>query len=631
VTENLSKPYFPLTRRATLGLGLAALVPRGFPTCAAAATGGEIETHGLSIFGDLALPPDFSRFAYVNPDAPKGGEIALQVSATGGNQSFNTFNTLNIFILKGDGAAGMGLVFDSLMAGHADEPDSLYGLVARSVRIAPDKNTYRFLLRKEARFHDGSPLRAQDVAFSLNILKSKGHPTYRQALRDLDTAEAEADDIVLVRLKPDHSREAASTVAAMPILSKTYYSTHAFDETTLEPPLGSSAYRVGPFEQGRTITFERVGDYWGRDLPVNRGQNNFDRIRFEYFADRKVAFEAFKAGVFTFREEFTSVLWATGYDFAAVKDGRVKRDTLDDESPSGTQGWFFNTRRDKFKDRRIREAIGLAMDFEWTNTNIMYGAYQRTISYFQNSPMMAVGEPSPEELEVLEPFRKTLDPTVFDEVYVPPKSDGSGQDRTLLRRASDLLAAAGCKRRGSDLLLPDGQPLEVEFLDDDNAFEPSTAPFIKNLKLLGISARLRIVDPAQNKQRKDNFDYDLVPLHLNMGLTPGEGMRLFFGSETASVPGSYNVAGITEPAVDALIEKALVAETRQELTVICRAIDRILRSGHYWVPMWNKSNHRLAYWDIFSRPERNPRYGLGVVSTWWYDPEKAKKINFAGR
>ncbi|WOJ91530.1 extracellular solute-binding protein [Methylocapsa polymorpha] len=608
---------------AAAGLALPQLLTRR------AAAAEEVETHGLSVFGDLALPPDFDHFAYVNPAAPKGGEIALQVSAVGANQNFNTFNTLNAYILRGDGAAGMALIFDTLMTGNADEPDSLYGLVARAVRVSPDKNVYRFLLRKEARFHDGSPLTARDVAFSLNILQTKGHPSIRQALRDMDAVEVEADDVVRVRLKPNHSREAALIVASQPIFSAAYYQTHAFDETTLEPPLGSSAYRVGRFDQGHFITFDREPNYWARDLPVNRGQANFGRIRFEYFGDRNVAFEAFKAGVFTFREEATSAVWAKGYDFAAVKEGRVKREALRDDSPQGTQGWFFNTRRDKFKDRRIREAISLAMDFEWTNANIMYGAYQRTISYFQNSPMMAAGAPSMAELALLEPYRKDLDPSVFDEVYVPPKSDGSGQDRALLRRASDLLLAAGCKRQDSVLLLPNGQPFDLEFLDFESAFEPSMAPFIKNLKLLGVSARFRVIDPAQYKRRMDEFDYDVLPLHLNLGLTPGDGMRSFFGSESASLPGSHNVAGITDPVVDALIEKALVASSREELTVICRAIDRILRSGHYWTPMWNRSNHLVAYWDIFSRPERGPKYELGVVSTWWYDEEKAKRIKFA--
>ncbi|MCI0600364.1 MAG: extracellular solute-binding protein, partial [Beijerinckiaceae bacterium] len=334
----IAKGSSGLTRRSALRLGIAGLaLPRVFLAGAKAATQ-EIETHGLSIFGDLAMPAGFSHFPYVNPNAPKGGDISLQVSSTSGNQNFTTFNTLNIYILKGDGAAGMGFIFDSLMAGSGDEPDSLYGLAARAIRISADRTTYRFLLRKEARFHDGSPLTARDVAFSLNTLKTKGHPSIRQPLRDLDEAVAEADDIVLVRLKPQHSREAALIVAGQPIFSADYYESHPFDETTLEPPLGSSAYKVGAFDTGHYISFDRVQDYWGRNLPVNIGQANFDRIKFEYFGDRKVAFEAFKAGVFTFREEFTSAVWATGYDFAAVKDGRVIRATLPDESPMGTQG-----------------------------------------------------------------------------------------------------------------------------------------------------------------------------------------------------------------------------------------------------------------------------------------------------
>ncbi|WP_425338927.1 extracellular solute-binding protein [Methylocapsa acidiphila] len=631
MTANRSLPFpSSFTRRFFLRLLAGSLAaPAGFAR--AAATAQEVESHGLSIFGDLALPPDFDHFAYVNPQAPKGGEIALQVSSISGNQNFSTFNTLNAYILKGDGAAGMGLIFDTLMTGHGDEPDSLYGLVARAVRVSPDKNIYRFLLRKEARFHDGSPLTARDVAFSLNILKTKGHPSIRQALRDMDSAEAEVEDVVVVRLKPRHSREAALIVAGQPIFSAAYYKAHPFDETTLEPPLGSSAYRVGRFDQGHFITFEREPNYWAKDLPVNRGQANFDRIRFEYFGDRKVAFEAFKAGVFTFREEFTSAVWATGYDFAAVKDGRVKRETLPDESPMGTQGWFLNMRRDKFKDIRIREAIGLAFDFEWTNANIMYGVYSRTVSFFQNSPMAAEGKPSPEELALLEPYRSELAPAVFDEVYSPPKSDGSGQDRELLRRASALFAEAGCKRQGSVLTLPDGKPFEIEFLDFDNSLEPHTAPLIKNLKLLGVDARYRVVDAAQYKRRTDAFDYDVVTSRFGLGLTPGEGMRGTFGSEAATMPGSRNVSGISNKVVDALIEKALVVETREELTTICRAIDRILRAGHSWVPMWNKPNHLVAYWDVFSRPDRNPKYEIGVVSTWWYDEDKAKRINFVSR
>ena len=545
------------SRRSVLYLGSGLLGSLGLgslplrPAVAEEETGGT-ETHGLSTFGDLALPADFPHFAYVDPQAPKGGQILLQPGGGGPNSNASTFDTLNVYILKGDGAAGMGAIFDSLMAANSDEPDSLYGLVASKVRISADKNLYRFFLRKEARFHDGTPLTAHDVAFSLGILKSQGHPVIRQSLRDFDSAEAEADDVLLVRLKPGHMREAALTVAGQPIFSAAYYAKQPFNETTLESPLGSGAYKVGDFDPGHFISFTRVADYWGKDLPVNLGQNNFTTIRFEYFGDRKVAFEAFKAAVYTFREEFTSAVWSTGYDFPAVKDGRVKRETLPDELPLGTQAWFLNVRRDKFKDIRIRQALGFAFDFEWTNKFIMYSLYRRTVSYFQNSPMAASGKPSPEELQILEPFRKQVLPTVFDDAYVPPVSDGSGEDRGLLRQANDLLLAGGCKRQDSSLLLPDGKPFEIEFLDFDNGLEPHTAAYIKNLNLLGIAARFRVVDPSQYKERTDNFDYDVVTSRFGLGLTPGEAMREYFGSEAANLPGSLNVSGIADPVVDAL-------------------------------------------------------------------------------
>ena len=645
------RSHFILSRRSTLALGSTLLGRLGLgrlglsslalgtlggteaqsaPAAGPASVAGGTETHGLSTFGDLALPADFASFAYVDVKAPKGGEISLQPSSTSGNQNFTTFDTLNIFILKGDGAAGMSMIFDTLMAANADEPDSYYGLVAKKVWISPDKNIYRFYLRKEARFHDGTPLTAHDVAFSLQLLKTEGHPAIRQSLRDFMSAEAEADDVLRVSLREGHSREAILIVAGQPIFSAAYYKSHKFDETTLDPPLGSGAYKVGAFDQGRHISFTRVTDYWGKDLPVNRGQGNFDKIRYEYFSDRKVGFEAFKAAVYTYREEFTSAIWATGYDFPAVEDGRIVRATLPDDAPNGTQGWFFNTRRDKFKNPQIREAIGLAFDFTWTNKNIMYGVYSRTVSYFQNSPMEAKGKPSPQELALLDPYRKELPASVFGDVYVPPVSDGSGQDRTLLRRANALLLAAGCHRQGTNLLLPSGKPFDIEFLDFSGALEPHTAPFIRNLGLLGINARYRIVDPAQYKRRTDNFDYDIVTENFSLGLTPGEGMRAYFGSQTANMPGSRNVSGIADPVVDALIAKALVADTREKLTIICRAIDRILRAGHYWVPMWNKRNHLVAYWDLFDRPPRSAKYDIGVLSTWWFDTKKAARITLPG-
>src|SRR5215217_1730899 len=393
-----------VSRRSILKTGAASAALSVLPRIGLAQEG-ETETHGLSSFGELKQAPDFKHFTYVNPAAPKGGTLAIQIRQTTGNQNFDTFNTLNVFVLRGDGAAGMTGTFDTLMAGSADEPDALYGLVAKSVRISDDKLTYRFTVRPEARFHDGSRLTAKDAAFSLNILKTKGHPVFSQLLTQMASAEAESDDILRVQFTPQRSRDLHLTVAGMPISSEKYWQGKDFEASTLEAPLASGPYKVGRFEVGRFIEFDRVPDHWAKDLPVSVGQNNFERVRYEYFRDRQVAFEAFKAGAFTFREEFTARIWATGYDFPALAEGRVKRETLPDETPSGMQGWFFNLRRDKFKDSRVREAIGLAFDFIWVNQNVMFGAYERTVSYFENSDMKADGPPSAEELALLEPFR----------------------------------------------------------------------------------------------------------------------------------------------------------------------------------------------------------------------------------
>jgi microcin C transport system substrate-binding protein len=590
------------------------------------ATEAETEAHGLSIFGDLKYGPDFRHFDYVNPQAPRGGAFSTQITSIAGNQNFETFNTLNIFVLRGDGAAGMPLTFDGLMARALDEPDSLYGVVARAVRWSGDGLTYRFLLRPEARFHDGSRLTARDVAFSFMTLKEKGHPRISQTIRLMTSAVAEGDDVVVVTFAPERSRDLPLTVAGLPIFSEAYYGGRDFEAATLEAPLGSGPYKVGRFEVGRFIEFDRVADYWAKDLPVSVGHHHFERIRYEYYRDRDVAFEAFKAGAYTYREEFTSRIWNNGYDFQAVKDGRVKQEILPDETPSGMQGWWFNTRRDKFRDPRVREAIGLVFDFEWTNQNLMYGAYKRTASFFENSDMRAEGKPSPEELALLEPWRGKVPEEVFGEPYSPPKSDGSGQDRALLRRADQLLREAGCKRDNNVLKLPNGQPLEIEFLDATPSLQPHTQPFIKNLSLIGIQARSRIVDAAQYQRRENEFDFDVVSRRYGAGLTPGEPLRQIFGSRSADIKGSQNIAGVAHPAVDALLERIVIARSRDELRTACRALDRVLRAGRYWVPMWYSATHRVAYWDMFGRPEKLPKYDLGVPAIWWHDAAKARRI-----
>ncbi len=577
--------------------------------------------HGLSAFGDLAYPADFNHFAYANPEAPKGGAFSLI-----GWGGVTTFNSLNNYILKGDAAQGLELLFDSLMVPAADEPDAVYGLVAESAEVADDGKSVIFHLRPEARFSDGTKLTADDVAFSFDTLKTKGHPIYHQTLQDVVSAEALDPETVRYTFTGELVRDLPLTVATLPIFSKAYYTSRPFDETTLDAPLGSGPYLVDSLAQGRTIVYRRNPDYWAKDLPVNRGRWNFDKIRFEYFRDRTAAMESFKASFYDFREEFTSKVWATEYDFPAIRAGKVKKEILPDETPSGTQGFFINARRDKFKDPRVREALDLAFDFGWTNRNMFYGLYDRTESYFENSPMKAVGEPSPQERALLEGLGVTVPEAAFEAVYVPPKSDGSGQDRTLLLKAGKLLDEAGWTIKNGVRVNDKGEPLKVEFLLYEPVFERVVAPYIKNLKLIGIEARMRMVDAAQYQQRLKDFDFDMTAQRYTMRTTPGVELRSYFGSAAAQMDGSLNLAGIADPAVDALIERVIGAKSREELTIAARALDRALRAGHYWVPHWYKASNNVAYWDKFSRPEQKPRFDRGILDTWWYDEAKAANL-----
>jgi microcin C transport system substrate-binding protein len=619
---------FPTRRRVLqLTAGVAASLPLG-GACVQADD--SIEAHGLSAFGDLAYPSDFQHFSYVDPGAPKGGLFSQIGPDRQYNQNFLTFNSLNSYILKGDAAQGMELTFATLMARSGDEPDAMYGLAAEKVRRSADGLTYEFFIRPQAKFYDGTALTAEDVAFSLNILKEKGHPLITQSLRDFVGAKANDTQSVTTTFTPKRARDVPLFVAGLPIFSRAYYTAKPFDESTLDMPLGSGAYKVRRFEAGRFIEYERVKDWWGADLPVARGQNNFDIVRFEFYRDRDVGFEGFSAQNYLFREEFTSRTWSTRYDFPAVKDGRVKRDTLPDDTPSGAQGWFINTRRPKFSDPRLREALIDAFDFEWTNKTIMYGAYERTVSVFQNSDMMAKGPPSPEELALLAPFRDELSAEVFDEPYVPPVSDGSGQNREQLRKGAQLLTAAGCVIKDGKRTLPSGEPITIEFLLDEQAFEPHHMPFIKNLATLGIDAAIRLVDPVQYQVRRDGFDFDIAIDRFGFSATPGDSLRSFFSSQAAALKGSNNLAGIADPAVDALIDAIVAAETRPALTTACRALDRVIRAGRYWIPQWYKASHWIAYWDVFGHPPAQPRYFRGIPDTWWYDADKAAKLNRKG-
>lgn len=617
-----------LSRRDALALGGGALVVSALPSFAQAPEGAE--AHGISVFGDLKYPADFKRFDYVNPDAPKGGTFSFAATTRQFNQNFLTFNSMNAFILRGDGALGLENTFTTLMTRALDEPDAMYGLAARAVRISPDGLTYRFLMRPEARFHDGSKLTAHDAEFSLNVLKEKGHPIIQQMARDMKSAEAVNEVTLVVTFAEKRGRDVPLFVASLPIFSKAYYADRKFDESTMDVPLGSGPYKVGRFESGRFVEYERVKDWWAKDLPVSIGHYNFETVRYEYYRDRDVAFEGFTGRNYLFRAEFTSRIWATRYDFPAVKDGRVKRETLPDDTPSGAQGWFINTRRDKFKDPRVREALCDAFDFEWTNRNIMYSAYVRTQSLFQNSDMMVPNgeKPGAEELALLEPFRGKVPDEVFGAPYLPPKSDGSGQDRALLRRASQLLADAGYPVRNGKRMTPNGEVFKIEFLLDEPSFQPHHMPYIKNLGLLGIEATLRMVDAVQYKARTEDFDYDMTVFRLPALTVPGDSFRAYFSSQAAKTKGSYNHAGIADPVVDALIEKIIAANTRAELNVAARAFDRVFRAGRYWVPQWSRNTQPIAYWDVFGHPPNVPRYaaGVGEPAIWWFDSDKAAKL-----
>jgi microcin C transport system substrate-binding protein len=578
--------------------------------------------HGYAQFGDLKYPPDFKHFDYVDPNAPKGGRLT-----TVGVFALNTFDSFNPFILKGDAAQGLDLTFDTLLTRAGDEPDSAYGLVAESVEVAPDRLSATFRIRADATFADGTPIMAADCVATFEALKTKGHPFYAQnQLRSVTGAQAIDGKTVRYAFEGTALRSLPGIVGALPILSAKQLSQRPFDESGLDPWLGSGPYRIGDYRQGAFITYVRRADYWGRDLPVNRGRWNFDEIRFEFFKERTAAFEAIKAGLLDVREDFTSKDWATGYNIAAVAEKRLLLSTLPDKNPSGTQGFWLNTRKAKFQDVRVRQALDLAFDFQWTNKNMFYDLYDRTTSFFENSPMAAKGKPSAAELKLLEPFRDKLAPAVFEEPYLPPVSDGSGNDRRLMRQAAKLLMDADWMYKGSQLVDAKGAPFEIEFLITDASSERLLAPFVDNLKRLGLVTSIRKIDPAQYERRRKSFDYDIVTARFTMALTPGPELGNFFASRSAKTEGSFNLSGIEDPVVDHLITRIAEASTRDDLVTAARALDRVLRAGHYWVPHWYKASHHIAAWDKFGRPPVKPDFDRGILDTWWFDAAKAARL-----
>lgn len=613
------------TRRGVLALAGAsalssALSPAfatGVDTADAASppSGEGARQHAITVFGNPALPRDFTHFPYVNPDAPRGGAIKLLPSSFAGNQNPLTFNTFNMYILRGDSPPLMQLCHASLMVRNLDEPDAVYGHIAEGVALEPPRLT--FFIRAGLTFSDGSPITAHDAAFTLNIMKEEAHPSFREQLRPVLSAQAVDDRTLVLELAQNASNRLPPLIAAFPVLSKPYFEANDFTAATLDVPVTSGPYVVGNFEPGRYVEFVRRDAFWGDGLPTGVGHNNFATVRVDFYRDRTAGFEAFKSGVVTFREEFTSKTWATEYNFPAVRDGSVVTREFDDGRPAGAQGWFINTRRAKFADPRTRQALTAAFDFEWTNENLFYGLYDRTVSFFMNSAMVAEGEPTPEELALLEPFRDQVDEAVFGPAWLPPQTDGSGRDRAPLRIANELLTAAGWRRENNRLVNDAGEELTVEFLYRSPTFERIIQPYASRLRLLGINATLRFVDPSQYADRVQNFDFDLTTSRYALGPTPGEAMRQFFTSDNANTPGSYNLAGMSDPVIDALVEAMIKAPTRETMITAARALDRVVRVGHYWVPQWYKGSHHVAYWDEFGIPEAKPVFDLPVATTWW--------------
>ena len=596
--------------------------------------------HGIAMYGDLKYGPDFKHFDYVNPDAPKGGSVRL--SAIG------TFDSFNPFIVKGTAATGVRDLFESLLTSAADEAFTEYGLLAESIEMPEDRSWVAFTLRPEARWHDGKPVIPEDVIFSLETLRAKGRPFYRFYFANVAKAEKTGPRRVRFTFADTKGQEQGRTIGQGPgcdfaldkgtnrelpliigqmsILPAHYWLGREFDKTTLEPPVGSGPYRVKSFEPGRSVTYERDPDYWGRDIPVNRGRHNFDIMRYDYYRDGTVALEAFKAGEYDFRSENISKNWATAYDAPPVRAGLIKKEEIRHELPTGMQAFVFNTRRAIFKDARVRRALAYAFDFEWTNKNLFYGQYTRTVSFFSNSELASRGQPDGEERKILECFKDRVPAEVLTAEYKPPASDGSGNIRGNLRQALRLLKQAGWEVKDGILVeTATGTAMRFEILIQQPTWERITLPFKRNLKRLGVMARVRTVDPAQYQKRTDDFDFDMIVDVFGQSLSPGNEQRDFWSTEAAGREGSRNTIGIKDPVVDALTELIIQAPTRKDLIARARALDRVLLWGHYVVPHWHFRAFRVAFWDKFGRPPVAPKYSFGFDS-WWVDAAKVRAL-----
>ncbi len=576
--------------------------------------------HALALHGEPKYGPDFEHFDYVNPQAPKGGTLKLA------NVAASTFDSLHPFILRGTPVQGIGLVYDTLTERSLDEPFTEYGLVARTIAVAPDNSHVRFTLREQARFHDGEPITADDVAWTFRRLRDDGHPQYRAYYRDVERVEVVGPHEVVFHFATTGNAELPLIIGQLPVLPRHYWAERDFTATTLEPPLGSGPYRIVEVDQGRRVVYERVDDYWAADLPLKRGRHNVNRISYDYYRDGTVAVQALKAGEYHLRQENVARNWATAYDVPAVDAGLLRLEAIPHDRPAGMQGFFYNTRREIFTDPRVREALAYAFDFEWTNQNLFYGAYERTRSYYENSELAATGLPSDAELEILEPYRDQLPERVFTQAYAPPDTADSTL-RGNLRRALTLLREAGWTVQDGVLTHTEsGREMAFEILLVSPAFERVVLPFARNLERLGVQASVRTVDPTQYQNRLDNFDFDLTVHVAPQSLSPGNEQRDFWSCESADTGGSRNLAGVCDPVVDELVDRIIDAPDRNALINRTRALDRVLQWGFYAIPNWYIDRFRVVYWDRFGRPPENPPYGL-ATDTWWVDPDKARRVD----
>ncbi len=570
--------------------------------------------HGIAMHGDMKYGPDAKHFEYVNPDAPKGGEIRL--AAVG------TFDNFNAFIIKGNAAAGLGLLYVPLSIQSDDEAFSEYGQLAEKIETPKDRSWVAFTLRKEARWSDGKPITADDVIFTLNILREKGLPFFRAYYGSVDKAEKVSEREVKFTFKGETNLELPLIIGQMPVLPKHYWEGKEFDRTTLEQPVSSGPYRIKSFEPGRFIVYERVKDWWAKDLWTNKGRFNFDEIRYDYYRDFTVVLEAFKSGQIDFRSENIARNWATAYDIPAVQRGEIKKEEIKHEIPQGMQAFVMNLRKPQFQDRRVRMALAQMFDFEWLNKTLFFGSYRRSSSYFTNSELASSGLPSAEELKILEPLRGKIPDEVFTTEFKLPVTDGTGNNRGGQREALRLFKEAGWDIKDGKLVNKDGKQFAFEILLADPSYERLSLPYKQALERVGVEASVRTVDSAQFQRRTDSFDFDMIIGGNGQSLSPGNEQREFWGSAAAKENGSRNLAGISDPAIDKLVELVISAPDRQSLITRTKALDRVLLWHWYMIPQWHLPAFRIAYWDVFGRPKINPKYDLPFADTWWIDPAK---------